>query len=281
MQDDALQEKMHELAIEIGFGKSGIASADGQSYLMLALPYLPATIASRRVMGLFACHDNYRYAVDLAKRLRKAIAPLFAVQPKELEILCNSQKLNEKAMAVQAGIGFYGKNSLVITEPYGSFVVLLAIQLPIVFDTVKTTLFVEESHPCYACSLCQIACPTKALHRAYHLDRTLCLQSMASNGILPIHNTMPVIYGCDICQNVCPYNRTALAYYHKHADALEEETWCRIELWETGTLAEIEHAVARSPLRFRWLDKQALMLNARLRYWQRILRGIQGKEKKI
>ncbi|NIZ47404.1 4Fe-4S double cluster binding domain-containing protein [Entomospira nematocerorum] len=278
--DESLIESIHRLARQSGFVKSGIANVNDQSYLMLALPYLPATIASRRVMGLFACHDNYYYAVDLAKKLRRELGILFAVPHKQLEILCNSQKINEKALAVQAGLGFYGKNSLVITQPYGSFVVLLGIQLPLFLNIRHSPIQLQQDHPCHACNLCQVACPTKALHRAYHLDRTLCLQSMASNGLLPMHNTMPVIYGCDICQNVCPYNREASAYYYQHADELEEEPWCSMELWEKGTLADIESAVAKSPLRFRWLDKRALMLNARLRYLQRTLVGVQSKEKK-
>nr|WP_246226766.1 4Fe-4S double cluster binding domain-containing protein [Entomospira culicis] len=227
-------------------------------------------------MGLFACHDNYQAAVRLAKELRKDLASLFNLPPKSFSIACNSRHLNEKKLAVDAGIGVYGKNSLVIVDGWGSFVVLLAVELPLYFLHLQPVNRVAER--CLSCNLCQRACPPNALHHAYRLDRTLCLQSMASNGMLPVSDNLPVIYGCDICQNVCPYNKSALAYYKEAAAEATLEPWCDLALWERGDLADIQKAVKSSPLKFSWLDKEALMLNARVRAWSRAMRWAVQKE---
>lgn len=252
-----------------GFLKSGVANDKDSSYLVLALPYLPTTQESRKTMGLFVCRDNYGLAVRQAKVLRKRLACLWLVSPKEMQIMCNSNFVNEKELAVKAGLGFYGKNSLVYVEPWGSFVVLLVIRLSHRFESVGNASV--SNSMCNDCTLCQRACPSQALHRAYHLDRTLCLQSMASNGILPISDNLPVVYGCDICQNVCPHNRRALSYYEDTADTATTESWCEPSLWEHGSLEDVYRITAKSPLRFKWLNKKALVLNARIRAWYKAI----------
>jgi epoxyqueuosine reductase len=244
---------------------------------VLALPYLPATKESRKVMGLFACHDNYGLATAMAKELRKKLAPVFGVSAKSIAIACNSQRLNEKKLAYDAGIGVYGKNSLIMVHGFGSFVVLLALQLPVYWEQWAAKH--ELAKLCKECNLCQRSCPSQALHRAYHLDRTLCLQSMASVGMLPIAPVLPVIYGCDICQNVCPYNKEALTFYKEQALGAKFEPWCDVGLWQQGNVADIQKAIRYSPLRFSWLNKEALVLNARMRLWyQRLCQG--NREKK-
>lgn len=252
-----------------GFLKSGVANDQDDSYLVLALPYLPTTRESRRTMGLFVCRDNYGLAVRQAKVLRKRLAGLWLVPSKEMQIMCNSNSINEKELAVKSGLGFYGKNSLVYVSPWGSFVVLLVIKLPYRFESIQNASLFNSM--CNGCTLCQRACPSQALHRAYHLDRTLCLQSMASNGVLPVSDNLPVIYGCDICQNVCPYNKQALDYYRDMEGTAVTEAWCDLKLWEHGSLKDVYRVTAKSPLRFKWLDKKALALNAKIRAWYKAI----------
>ena len=108
--------------------------------------------------------------------------------------------------AARAGVGFYGKNTLLITRHHGSWVVL---------GTVVTTAEIERSSPlaldCGSCTRCIDACPTGALDEPGILDSTKCL-SYWSQAPAPV----PVeyrgamgsyVYGCDICQDVCPWNR--------------------------------------------------------------------------
>jgi epoxyqueuosine reductase len=108
--------------------------------------------------------------------------------------------------AARAGVGFYGKNTLLITRGYGSWVVL---------GTLVTDVEIEPSAPleldCGSCRLCIDACPTDALEEAGVLDSTRCLSywTQASEPIPEEHREAlgSQVYGCDICQDVCPWNR--------------------------------------------------------------------------
>ncbi|MER3411807.1 MAG: hypothetical protein C4305_05520 [Thermoleophilia bacterium] len=107
---------------------------------------------------------------------------------------------------MRAGIGFYGKNTMVITRRYGSWVVL---------GTLVTDVEIEPtprlSLDCGQCRLCIDACPTGALDEPGVLDATKCLSYWTqSPRAIPEHYREELgasAYGCDICQEVCPWNR--------------------------------------------------------------------------
>jgi epoxyqueuosine reductase len=108
--------------------------------------------------------------------------------------------------ASRAGVGFYGKNTLLITRRYGSWVVL---------GTLVTDVEIEPSAPleldCGSCRLCIDACPTGALDEPGVLDSTRCLSYWTqAPGSIPEQYREELgvqVYGCDICQDVCPWNR--------------------------------------------------------------------------
>ena len=108
--------------------------------------------------------------------------------------------------AARAGVGFYGKNTLLITRKHGSWVVL---------GTLVTDGEIEPSRPleldCGTCTLCIEACPTGALDEPGVVDSTKCL-SYWTQAPRPIPEPYrkelgAQVYGCDICQDVCPWNR--------------------------------------------------------------------------
>jgi epoxyqueuosine reductase len=110
--------------------------------------------------------------------------------------------------AARAGVGFYGKNTLLITRGYGSWVVL---------GTLVTDVEIEPNPAleldCGSCRLCIDACPTHALDEPGVLDSTRCLSYWTqAPGPIPEEYREPLgaqVYGCDICQDVCPWNRGA------------------------------------------------------------------------
>jgi len=121
-------------------------------------------------------------------------------------VLVDENQHVDREGAARAGVGFYGKNTLLITRHHGSWVVL---------GTVVTTAEIERSSPlaldCGSCTRCIDACPTGALDEPGSLVSTKCL-SYWSQAPAPV----PVeyrgamgsyVYGCDICQDVCPWNR--------------------------------------------------------------------------
>jgi epoxyqueuosine reductase len=121
-------------------------------------------------------------------------------------VLVDENQHVDREGAARAGVGFYGKNTMLITRRFGSWVVL---------GTLVTDREVEPSAPleldCGSCRLCIDACPTGALDEPGVLDATKCL-SYWTQSAEPIPNEYhePLgaqVYGCDICQDVCPWNR--------------------------------------------------------------------------
>jgi epoxyqueuosine reductase len=112
----------------------------------------------------------------------------------------------DREAAARSGVGFYGKNTMLITRRFGSWVVLGAL---------VTDAELEPTPPlpldCGSCTLCIDACPTGALDEPGTLDATKCLSYWTqSSGSIPEPYRAELgdqVYGCDICQDVCPWNR--------------------------------------------------------------------------
>ncbi|HUQ23278.1 MAG TPA: tRNA epoxyqueuosine(34) reductase QueG [Gaiellaceae bacterium] len=121
-------------------------------------------------------------------------------------VLVDANQHVDREGAARAGVGFYGKNTLLITRRHGSWVVL---------GTLVSDQEIEHSRPldsgCGSCTLCVDACPTGALNDPGTLDSTRCLSywTQAPAPIPERYRTAlgPLVYGCDICQEVCPWNR--------------------------------------------------------------------------
>jgi epoxyqueuosine reductase len=121
-------------------------------------------------------------------------------------VLVDENQHVDREGAARAGVGFYGKNTMLITRKHGSWVVL---------GTLITDVEVESGAPldldCGSCTLCIEACPTGALDDPGVVDATKCL-SYWTQAPAPIPEEYreelgDQVYGCDICQDVCPWNR--------------------------------------------------------------------------
>jgi len=143
---------------------------------------------------------------DRYAELREKLDALGRMLGGEYRVLVDANQHVDREAAARSGVGFYGKNTLLITRRHGSWVVL---------GTLVTDRELEPTPPlgldCGACRLCVDACPTGALDEPGTLDATKCL-SYWTQAPRPI----PVayrpaledrVYGCDICQDVCPWNR--------------------------------------------------------------------------
>jgi epoxyqueuosine reductase len=121
-------------------------------------------------------------------------------------VLVDANQHVDREGAARSGVGFYGKNTMLITRRHGSWVVL---------GTLVTEAEVEPTPPlgldCGACRHCIDACPTGALDVPGELDANRCLSywTQAPHPIPePYREELGAsVYGCDICQDVCPWNR--------------------------------------------------------------------------
>jgi epoxyqueuosine reductase len=147
----------------------------------------------------YTWHDAYAELRERLDALGRRLGGAYRV-------LVDANQHVDREGAVRAGIGFYGKNTMLITRRHGSWVVL---------GTLVTDVEIDPSVPldasCGECRLCIDACPTDALAEAGTLDATRCL-SYWTQAAAPIPEEYreplgDMVYGCDICQDVCPWNR--------------------------------------------------------------------------
>jgi epoxyqueuosine reductase len=124
----------------------------------------------------------------------------------EYRVLVDANQHVDREAAARSGVGFYGKNTMLITRRHGSWVVL---------GTLVTDRELEPTPPldadCGSCTLCIEACPTNALDEPGTLDATRCLSYWTqAPAAIPEGYRAELgaqVYGCDICQDVCPWNR--------------------------------------------------------------------------
>jgi epoxyqueuosine reductase len=161
--------------------------------------------------------------------------------------------------AARAGVGFYGKNTMLITRRHGSWVVL---------GTLVTDVEIEPSQPletnCGSCTLCVDACPTGALDEPGTLDATRCLsywtQAPAAAPERYREALGAQVYGCDICQDVCPWNRGVEKRRAEAAPAgdphVELVEWLRADGRELRERYDRLYVPRNDP---RWLQRNALV----------------------
>lgn len=188
-----------------------------QSIICVALDYqtinVPDDIAHDPSRGRIS---NYAWGVDyhdvMIPRLRELAAWLedVAGQPIASRAYVDTGAILERDHGESAGLGFTGKNTMLIAPRAGSLFFL---------GELLTTLALEPDEPdpmpsCGRCQRCLDACPTNAFPQPYILDARRCISylTIELKGWIP-RDLRPLmgnwIYGCDICQDVCPFNRFA------------------------------------------------------------------------
>ena len=188
-----------------------------KSIIVIRMNYLPPNDGMKETLKNKSKAYIARYSLGrdyhnlMRKRLKK-----FATQIKELagehghRSFVDSAPIMEKALAQEAGLGWIGKNTLVLNKKAGSFFFLgvLLTDLELDFDTPT-----PQDH-CGKCKACITVCPTKAIIAPYQLDARRCISylTIEFKGSIPLE-LRPLmgnrIFGCDDCQIMCPWNRYA------------------------------------------------------------------------
>jgi epoxyqueuosine reductase len=147
----------------------------------------------------YTWHDGYAQLREKLDELGRRLGGGYRV-------LVDANQHVDREAAARSGVGFYGKNTLLITRRHGSWVVL---------GTLVTDVELAPTPPlgadCGECRLCIDACPTHALDEPGVLDATRCLSYWTqAPAAIPEEYRQHLgaqVYGCDICQDVCPWNR--------------------------------------------------------------------------
>ncbi len=219
---------------------------EARSVICLGVSYAPdsdplATLA-RPDRGSISVYARARDYHDLVKGMLKHLAQHIASRHgAEVKVFTDTAPVMEKPLAQQAGIGWQGKHTNLVSRTHGSWLFL---------GEVYTTLDLPPDKPhedrCGSCSRCLDICPTKAFPAPYRLDATRCISYLTIEHAGPIpHELRPAIgnriYGCDDCLAVCPWNRFAQATHHAKLRARPE-----LEAPELARLAALDDAGFRA-----------------------------------
>jgi epoxyqueuosine reductase len=149
------------------------------------------------------------YHDQLLPRLRQIEAALQQIIPCETRCYVDTGPIVERAAAAKAGVGWIGKNTCVINQQLGSWLLLGVIitSIPIAEDTPLQL----APDRCGSCTRCIDACPTDALVAPHQMDASRCIAylTIEKKGAIPEDLREPIgrqVFGCDICQDVCPWN---------------------------------------------------------------------------
>jgi epoxyqueuosine reductase len=164
--------------------------------------------------------SRYAWGDDYHDVLRRNLSGLVAAlmerfdEPFETLAYADTGPLQERIFAKHAGLGWIGKNTLLLNQALGSWFFLGAILTTL--DLAPSIGETESLPPdlCGSCTRCIDACPTDALVEPYVLDARRCISylTIELRGSVPEALREPIgrhVFGCDICQDVCPWNRRA------------------------------------------------------------------------
>jgi epoxyqueuosine reductase len=216
--------EMKYLSDERRRNPQGVVTGIG-SVIVCALNYnssLPRSIDAltqqhaepRGWISRYAWGQDYHEVLQQKLRSLASCLPERFTEPHEARIYSDTGPVHERVFAKHAGLGWLGKNTLLLNAKLGSWfflgVILTTLDLP-------PTLGPAESPPpdlCGSCTKCIDACPTGALVEPYVMDARLCISylTIELRGSVPESLREPMgrhVFGCDICQDVCPWNRRA------------------------------------------------------------------------
>ena len=218
---------------------------DARSVVVLGMNYGPEidplAILAQKDRGGISVYARHRDYHDLVKKRLKELGRWIADRYKiEIKIFVDTAPVMEKPLAAQAGIGWQGKHTNLVSRDLGSWLFLgeifLALDLP---------PDVPEADHCGQCRRCLDICPTNAFPAPYQLDARRCISYLTIEHAGPIPRELrPLmgnrIYGCDDCLSVCPWNKFAQATPHTPLVARDDLTAPRL-----ADLARLDDAAFR------------------------------------
>lgn len=193
---------------------------------------------------------RYAYGADYHRVVKDRLFELLdslraAVGPIEGRCFVDSAPVMERAWAERSGLGWVGKNSLILRKNSGSYFFLAELVLDC--DLVPDLPVADH---CGSCTRCVDACPTQAIIAPKVVDSGRCIShaTIELHGALPrdmAESLNPWVFGCDICQEVCPWNRHSTPHQEPRFAPGSWVSWT-IEDWEQASEAAFAEAFGRS-----------------------------------
>ena len=209
--------------------------AEARSVIMLGVSYADAgrgargegrrdgeEIASRATWARYALHEDYHDTMKVGLiAAGKVLEEMYGATREDYRAYVDTGPVLERGWASKAGLGFIGKNAMLISRRHGNWLFLATILTRQEFAPdapvrKQASDFADVGLLCGKCTRCLEACPTEAFAAPGVVDARRCIsyQTIENKGIIPRELRAGIgnrIYGCDVCLEVCPWNRFAVA----------------------------------------------------------------------
>ena len=198
-----------------------------RSLVMLGVNYWPggsfpaAATCGRPRWARYALHEDYHDTLQPALvAAGRLLEELYGIGATDYRYYVDTGPVLERSWAARAGLGFTGKNAMLISRRHGNWLFLAALLTRVELAPDAPITGARRDHPvgllCGKCTRCLDACPTAAFAAPGVVDARRCVsyQTIENKGIIPRELRAGIgarVYGCDQCLEVCPWNRFAHA----------------------------------------------------------------------
>ena len=242
-----------------------------KSVICLAYNYFPETTPLQQnnttpQIAKYAWGDDYHHVIK--DKLIKHIDRIKTLNPAfEARAFVDSAPVMERQWAERAGLGWIGKNSLLLRKGVGSFFFLAEIICNLELEPDQ-----QQTDHCGECTACIDACPTQAIVQPQVIDSTRCISYLTIEDktwpeSIEISKTESWAYGCDVCQDVCPWNRFSQPNQEPRFAPREMISWNNSQWKEAlSEPARIKPQLKKSAMQRAGLKKLIAQIELALKY---------------
>ncbi len=248
-----MKEKIREFARSLGIEKIGFS----ESAVVALFPYFVK--GEEGNLSMYARGLDYHLVAE--EKLQKIAEFLVELGATETFVHADKGELDDRKAAFQAGLGFFGKNGMLICEEFGSYFFIGQVVHDLKFEAD-----IPLAESCLSCGACLRECPGGALsHRGFELERCLSQISQRKSELTELEKELirknGFCWGCDVCQRVCPHNKDL------ETTAIPEFLVRRITeltVSEVEPLSNREFKEAFGDYAFSWRGKNVILRNLRV-----------------
>lgn len=205
-QDLGLQNEFEEKEIEKRINPN-IYMEDGKTIISIAFPYYHEGESVDNGFSIYTKRFDYHRVL---KKYLKEICEYIEGLGGKAQAFVDSNSLPERYIAYLAGVGFIGRNNMIITEKYGSYVFLgeIITDLELECEDIGSFEEISKYKKCGECDNCIKECPTKSINKS-RINPNICLSYITQKKDIndkEIKLLKGNLFGCDFCQLKCPYN---------------------------------------------------------------------------
>ena len=262
-KENGLENEFEEQDIDIRINPNHYME-EGKTIISFAFPYLHDVKYKNTGFSLYTRGEDYHNVVH---KYLKEVCEIIESRGGKAIALTDSNTLPERYIAYISGVGFAGKNNMIITKEHGSYVFLgeIITDLDISYEDIRTYDELREFKECGECEICYKECPTNSINR-YKKNSNICMSYITQkkeidDKFLKIMNGR--VFGCDSCQLECPYNREI-----KYSEIEEFKPKDFMDNPSTDEMININNATFKATFKGTscgWRGKNTIIRNAMIR----------------